>query len=247
MSSPILRSRETGVLKWRRGAVSAPQHQQLAEVLLGQIARGEIAVGARLPTEAELCAEHGLARGTVRQALGRIESLGMITRRPGTGSTVIARAPLTTYHPAVRSLEDIATLAAGTRLSHPSSSDVRLDAVSAARLGARRGSLWFKLEGVRMIRGSDGPPLCWSEHYLRGDIDRRVMLRGPTPEGLHSMRTQQEISAGFLPAEIADALGVPRGGAALIVTRRHRDLKKRLVGVGIHTHPAERYSILTEI
>jgi DNA-binding GntR family transcriptional regulator len=61
------------------------------------------------------------------------------------------------------------------------------------------------------------------------------------------MRTQQEISAGFLPAEIADALGVPRGGAALIVTRRHRDLKKRLVGVGIHTHPAERYSILTEI
>jgi GntR family transcriptional regulator len=148
--------------------VAIPHHQQLTETLLLQIADGTLAVGDRLPTEEELSTLHGLARGTVRRALGRIEDLGMISRRPGAGTIVISPAPVAGYQPLAQSAVDIVALAAETRLVDPKASEVILDSYRAKRLGARKGSSWFVIEGVRALRKGDSTPLCWSEQYLRG-------------------------------------------------------------------------------
>src|SRR5712672_328162 len=88
-------------------AARQPRHQAVAEELLARIADGTYAVGDRLPTEQELCATYGLARGTVRQALDRLLQLGMIDRRPGTGTTVVATAPVGQYQPFAFSPSDI--------------------------------------------------------------------------------------------------------------------------------------------
>lgn len=228
--------------------MATPQHQQLAATLLTQIADGTFSVGDRLPTEEELCAYHGLARGTVRRALGRIEDLGMISRRPGAGTIVISPAPVAGYQPLAQSAVDIVALAAETRLVNPSAAEVILDATQAKRLGARKGSTWYVIEGVRAMRKGDGTPLCWSEQYLRGDRPRDKLLRPDfTPEEVAAHSVEQIVTASLLDSQMSLALNAGPGSAALVITRRHFDARNRLVSVGIHTHPADRYSIRTTL
>jgi GntR family transcriptional regulator len=219
-------------------------HQQLAEDLLSQIADGTFAIGDRLPTEEQLCADYGLARGTVRRALGRLDELGLISRRPRAGTTVIAAVPMAGYQPLAQSAADIVALAAETRLVKPDSREVLADAALARRIGTRRGTSWFLLEGVRARRGRDEAGLCWSEHYLRSDLPRENLLRGKfTADDVAATRVDQTISASLLDARMAAALDAEPASAALVITRRNRNQSGRLVSVGIHSHPADRYAI----
>ncbi|GAA4617394.1 GntR family transcriptional regulator [Saccharopolyspora hordei] len=64
---------------------TTPYYQQLVAVLEQRIAKGSIPLGDRLPSENELCAEFGLSRATVRQALQLMESRGLVTRVPNRG------------------------------------------------------------------------------------------------------------------------------------------------------------------
>jgi GntR family transcriptional regulator len=220
------------------------QHQHLAEDLLARIADGTFAVGDRLPTEEQLCAEYGLARGTVRQALGRLNDLGLISRRPRAGTTVIASVPVAGYQPVAQSAADIVTLAAETRLIKPESREVVLDASLARRIGARRGTTWFLMEGARVRRGHDEMALCWSEHYFRDDLPRETLLHGKiTVEQVANTVVEQSITASLLDARMAAALEAKSGSAALVITRRNREKTGRLISVGIYTHPADRYAI----
>jgi GntR family transcriptional regulator, transcriptional repressor for pyruvate dehydrogenase complex len=50
--------------------------------------RGDYRPGDRLPTERELALEFGVARSTVREALGRLIELGMLRQRQGSGTYV---------------------------------------------------------------------------------------------------------------------------------------------------------------
>jgi len=224
--------------------VSARRHQQLTERLLRQITDGTFVVGDRLPTEEELGAMHGLARGTVRQSLGRLEELGMITRRPGAGTIVIAAEPAGSYRPVALSAADVVTIAAGTRLVRPEMGEVALDDALAARLGAEPGTIWFRLAGPRVRRGTGERPLCWSEHYQPHHLPREKLLRGAVTEAdVSSQAVEQTITAGLISTRMAAALSAKEGDPALVITRRHVSADGALVGVGIHTHPADRYQI----
>lgn len=64
---------------------STPFYQQLFDVLEARIQKGQIEQGARLPSENEICGEFGLSRATVRQALQRLESRGLVRRVTGRG------------------------------------------------------------------------------------------------------------------------------------------------------------------
>jgi GntR family transcriptional repressor for pyruvate dehydrogenase complex len=64
--------------------------QHLTEDLLDRIARGEFAAGDRLPTAEALSAEYGVARSTVREAIGRLAALGLLDIRPRRGATILA-------------------------------------------------------------------------------------------------------------------------------------------------------------
>lgn len=59
---------------------------QALEQLRLRIAQGVWAVGERLPTEPELCAELGISRNTVREAMRVLAFSGLIETRQGDGS-----------------------------------------------------------------------------------------------------------------------------------------------------------------
>jgi GntR family transcriptional regulator, transcriptional repressor for pyruvate dehydrogenase complex len=59
--------------------------REIAEKLTRRIFRQEYQKGAKLPSERELCDEYGVARNVVREAVKRLEALGMVRSWRGSG------------------------------------------------------------------------------------------------------------------------------------------------------------------
>ncbi|MFB5677703.1 FadR/GntR family transcriptional regulator [Paenibacillus terreus] len=58
---------------------------QIYDQILSQIQTGAFAIGDKLPTERELCAQFGVSRAPIRQALSALEMKGYIYSRQGEG------------------------------------------------------------------------------------------------------------------------------------------------------------------
>jgi DNA-binding FadR family transcriptional regulator len=65
-------------------------YRQIAAQLSGLIAKGEFAVGQRLPSERDLAAQLGVSRPSLREALIALELEGMVEVRVGSGIWVTA-------------------------------------------------------------------------------------------------------------------------------------------------------------
>ncbi|HTV96212.1 MAG TPA: FadR/GntR family transcriptional regulator [Steroidobacteraceae bacterium] len=63
-------------------------YKNLARALFRDLANGKYAVGARLPPERELAAEHRVSRPTVREAIIALEVQGLVEVRVGSGAYV---------------------------------------------------------------------------------------------------------------------------------------------------------------
>jgi GntR family transcriptional regulator len=70
-------------------------YQQIVRDLRERIRRGELAPGAQIPTETELMAQYGVSRNTVRNAVKRLTSAGLLDTVSTRGTFVRERRPLT--------------------------------------------------------------------------------------------------------------------------------------------------------
>ncbi|MDH6677045.1 GntR family transcriptional regulator [Rhodococcus sp. LBL1] len=226
-----------------------PQHVILAQELIERIKAGEFRVGDRLPTELELCESRSLARGTVRQALKHLEDAGLINRRRGAGTTVAAPSPVGRYQAFVTSRAEMLAFVQRTRIREPATNIVAADPYLSERIGVPVGSEWYCVSGARVLRGSSAAPVCWSELYLKADLPhRRMLLTGRFDiVNLVRQRIEQEVAAETVVPAVADALGVEKASAALIVVHRHFNSGDVLEAVGVHTHPADRYRVATSV
>lgn len=68
-----------------------PVYRQLVDALKAQIESGELEAGELIPSETELEQLTGLARGTIRKAIGVLREDGFIVTTPGKGSYVAER------------------------------------------------------------------------------------------------------------------------------------------------------------
>lgn len=68
-----------------------PMYQQIADDLRKQIESGTLASGAQLPTELDLREEYNASRNTIRDAIKRLTSQGLVETRPGQGTFVTRR------------------------------------------------------------------------------------------------------------------------------------------------------------
>ena len=71
---------------------SLPLYQQIAELLIRDIAAGRLIDGERLPPERDMALTLGIAVGTLRQALKSLTEKGLLDRVQGSGNYIRAKA-----------------------------------------------------------------------------------------------------------------------------------------------------------
>lgn len=132
-----------------------PFYFQLAELLEEEIVSGRWVPGARVPSENELCARYGLSRTTIRQALGRLEQEGLVSREKGRGTFVSDSRPRSWMIQSTEGFFGDELLRAGRPVA---SRILRLERTRLPRWAADALGLPFGSDGmvVERVRSVDG-------------------------------------------------------------------------------------------
>lgn len=75
------------------GGSGSDRASGIAAILQANIVSGHYAIDERLPSEADLCNHFEVSRPTLREALGRLAALGLITSRRGSGGGTFVSQP----------------------------------------------------------------------------------------------------------------------------------------------------------
>lgn len=226
------------------------RYREIAEDLIARIRDGRCAVGEGLPGELQLMQDYDASRHTIRDALRKLEELGLVERRRGVGTRVLARRPGRAYVHRVRRPAELLQYPSDSRLALLDVASVRAGAEIAGLLGCATGSRWVRVRAVRRMTGSR-PPICRLDLYLRpkyagvaGSIGRRRELVFELIErryGVHVAEVAVEVMARPMPADAAAVLGVEPGSPSMTVVRRYLDDAGGFIQVSVSEHPGDRY------
>jgi len=76
-------------MKWSSSKIQRKRlSDQIIESLIAMVANGELKPGDKLPPEPQLMDQFGVGRSSVREAIGALELIGLITVRPGHGTHI---------------------------------------------------------------------------------------------------------------------------------------------------------------
>lgn len=226
------------------------RYEQVAEALIAEIRARRIGVGETLPGEIELTERFAVSRHTVREALRKLEELGLIDRQQGVGTVVRARQPMQSYVQAVRSAAELLQYPPEARLTVVGTGEVRATRRLAKQLGCPTGSRWFRISCLRRLRQSK-LPICWVDVYVLPDYASVAELIGrkqPVYEAIEQRFGQQvaavdiDIGAGVVDDAIAKSLEVAPGTPSLSVVRRYFGPDRKLFEVSVSEHPADRFT-----
>jgi GntR family transcriptional regulator len=219
-----------------RHAMPLPKYHQVYLVLREQLAEGRFREG--LPAELHLVQQFGVARATVRKALERLESEGLIDRRPGRGTRPRHAPPTEPANGAAKLgglLENIVSMGLRTQVAVLSCEVMAATGVVAARLALPARARVQK--AVRVRSNHEGPlshittwvPADLARRFGRSELAREPILLLLEAAGVHIGRAEQSISACPASASVAAQLGVKRGSALLAVDRLVYDSEERPV------------------
>lgn len=228
------------------------RYQQVANVLFAEIENGDHTIGSLLPTEHELCDRFGVSRYTVREALRRLFEAGLVARRRGAGTTVIAtkRPPL--YDLTVGSVSDVSNYAKNTRFEIESVTKSVLSDEAFEDINLPAGDNWTTIYGLR-FNDVDPRPVCVSRVYVNDALEK-VACHLDQP--FHTIRDfhqvafevgvgtmEQTIRATTIDSDDARVLRAEVGSVALRSTRRYLSADGTIIQVADSVHPADRFSI----
>lgn len=232
-------------------APPAKRYQQVAAALIDGIRSGRLPVGETLPGELELVASFGVSRHTVREALRRLEELGLIGRRQGVGTLVLSREPVESYVQAVRAPAALLQYPEGSRLVVRDTVPVKAGRALARLIGCKTGSHWRHVSCLRKFDDAR-PPVCWADLYLPPEyadivptIGRQAGLVHELIERAHRRQVAAvdvSIMARSIPARMAAALGVAADSPSLTVVRRYTDRDGALFLASVSEHPGDRFT-----
>ncbi len=229
-------------------------YHQLLGVLRGRIESGEIGVGDRLPSEADLVSDFGVSRTTARRALDELRRQGFVRREPGRGTFLASprlRSNLAYLHSFSEEIERRG-YTPGARLvrreERMASEEV------AARLEIEAGD---EVLFVRRLRLADERPIFVCDSYL--PIGRFPALKDADYAAVSLSRlfeertgrkiehSRQWIGAATTTPDIAGLLEIPTGVPVLEVRRITFVTGEAPVElVEAHFHP-ERYQHYNEL
>ena len=224
-----------------------PLYFQIAENLKQAIEDGTLKPGERLDNELDLTERLGVSRPTVRQAVQRLVEQGLVVRRRGLGTVIVAPRILRSV--ALTSLYD--DLAANHR--HPATTvlaarEIEADDELAAVLALPAGAEVLSVERLRL---ADGNPLAIMHNYLPAGLlkgrpedvlEKTGLYELLRSQGVELHAGEQVIGARHATAHETRMLQAPRTATVLTMTRTTFDISGRPVEHGSHAYLADRYS-----
>lgn len=239
-------------------ADARPRYLQVCDELVALIRGGKVAIGDMLPTELELCERFDVSRHTAREALRRVEAMGLVERRRGSGTRVKAKFAPIVYNQFVDSLEGLLQYGKATRLVIQQAAIRPVPEDLADELEVDAGTEVPHLTGIRFQRDQEPPlALCFVELWAPAagkDRARNLLDLGRSERALYEVldfmnlsRVSQTLSADSLDRATAKVLGAEAGSPALVVIRRYYDLTERLVLLTTSIHPKDRFRYTTEL
>jgi GntR family transcriptional regulator len=240
-----------------------PRYREIADGLIADIVARRYAVGSSLPAESELCEQLQASRHTVREALRILEEGGLISRRQGSGSEVVADTPPVRYRQTVDTIEDLLQYGKQSRLSLLGTRELAAHAALAQRLRLPEGTPVIELRGLRSERGEaradgtrlPGRPFALTTIWMSAQPARRRDKLLHPDTALSTMlaaldartlgRIEQAFTAVALDADAAEQLQTKKGAPSLCAERAYFDKKGALVLVARSLHRADLFRYAT--
>lgn len=208
--------------------------------------------GKRFPTEPALARELKVSRNTVRAAMARLESEGLLERKPRVGTRVAAARPHV-------SLAEWYSFSGEMRRQGIEVQDFEFsvrhepaDAEIAAGLGIDPGTpVWL----LHRVRGWDDVPAVVSDSWLHPDValtgseDFHRPLYQVIGEagGAAPAVSREEITAATAAPPIAKALGIGRAEPVLVRKRVILDARGRPIEFNVNHYRTDRYTLTLDL
>jgi DNA-binding GntR family transcriptional regulator len=228
-------------------AYAEPLHAQVRELLAQRIASGQLAGGARLPSERDLCHELGVSRVTLRKALLMLAEEGQLVAAKGRG-WFVATEPVSEPPNALMSFSAMAALRGLQATSDVLVQQTRASSFEEAEaLGIAPGAEVFELRRVRRL---DDLAVALEEvrlpasavgstaavDFARDSLHGLLAARGNVPS-----RSDCTVSAVLATEEQADLLETSPGAALLVVRQTSFDQHDRPLELNVSYLRGDRY------
>ncbi|MEA4884479.1 MAG: GntR family transcriptional regulator [Clostridia bacterium] len=203
-----------------------PLYHQLKMALRGRIERGDWLPGHRIPTERELCEEHGVSRLTVRRAIAELATEGLLVGRQGKGvfvaqskleQTLSAFYSFTSYMKE-KGLSPTSDILGVCEMPSPPA--------VAQRLGIPSGEAVAR---ITRLRRADSEPIIYESSYLPCTVFPGLAGDGLAESPLYEIlrnryacvpvRATEWFEPTLLSNEEASLLGVDAGAPAMLLER----------------------------
>lgn len=219
-----------------QGVGRQPKYQRIAAELRAAIEAGEYGPGERLPGENDLMATYEVARMTARQALGVLQSEGLVEARKGAGVFVREFRPIRRH--GVQRLsprlwgEGRSVWAADTE-----GRDLVVDLISVTEEQPPEGIarvLGVGAGAAACVRRRrfvlDGRPVLLATSYLEAELVAGTAITRPDtgPGGIYArldeisrkpVRFREEVRSRMPTADEADRLGLASGNPVVLICR----------------------------
>lgn len=232
-----------------------PLYHQVSRVLRQRIVSGTYPLGSRLAAEAELAAEFGVARATIRQAVGELVTSGLVSREQGRGTFVLGVAHKKFGVTFRGELSDLINAAAANAsevhdLAIERRAQLPPDVAHGLNLDSQVGTI------VQRTLLTSGTPFAYHVNYLperygsllhRGELLHSGVISILARAGVAISRARQTIAAQSSEPEESEKLGVALGSAVLVSERWLYNSDGEPVELNRAWYPGDIYEYVVEL
>ncbi|MEW4467896.1 GntR family transcriptional regulator [Parasphingorhabdus sp. JC815] len=238
--------------KRKSTAKKKPRYIELADELREAVLRGDYTDPGNFPTESVLCDKYDVSRFTVREALRKLTSEGLITRKRGSGTLVQpATARAGALHQPLSNVGEILQYARDTTIAFEKQGTATVPDYIADQISISPKGEWFVFRGKRM-KPENERPIALTEAWVHPELAKAVAkidtnattLFGQieTLGNVNVMRVTQDIQAIRATKEILKDLGLEKGDPVLRILRCYYDEKDRMFEISANYHPGEHFA-----
>jgi GntR family transcriptional regulator len=230
-------SQGRAVVDFGRSAVA--RYIQLATLFRRQIEAGHWPVGRQLPTVDDLAAEYGVARATIRQALGTLADEELIASYRAKGTFVIRQPEERLWCEVETDWSGLLRASDGATIEVLETQAGRMPPQVSLERGVRHAA---KYHYLRRRHWRHGAPFLIADVYIADHVFRRIPAKTWQTESSLRMLTnvprlkiadaRQTLTVGGADVETAHLLNVALNAPVARVVRTAVDDKRELVFLG---------------